>query len=89
MKKTWKIMLTFLVALTLLFGLTACGKKDDVADKDTTLNADGTTIEEGDPDYNVEDDLVECIVALPTQLFYTTGIPVCLWFLNRNKQLFI
>ncbi len=33
----------------------------------------------------VEDDLVECIVALPTQLFYTTGIPVCLWFLNKNK----
>ena len=25
-------------------------------------------------------------MALPTQLFYTTGIPVCLWFLNRNKQ---
>ena len=34
----------------------------------------------------VEDDIVECIVALPTQLFYTTGIPVCLWFLNRNKK---
>ena len=34
----------------------------------------------------VEDDLVECIVALPTQLFYTTGIPVCLWFLNKNKE---
>lgn len=34
----------------------------------------------------VEDDLVECIIALPTQLFYTTGIPVCLWFLNRNKK---
>lgn len=34
----------------------------------------------------VEDDLVEGIVALPTQLFYTTGIPVCLWFLNRNKK---
>ncbi len=34
----------------------------------------------------VEDDLVECIVALPTQLFYTTGIPVCLWFLNKNKK---
>ena len=34
----------------------------------------------------VEDDLVECIVALPTQLFYTTGIPVCLWFLNRDKK---
>ena len=33
----------------------------------------------------VEADLVDCIVALPAQLFYTTGIPVCLWFLNRNK----
>ena len=34
----------------------------------------------------VEDDLVEGIIALPTQLFYTTGIPVCLWFLNKNKK---
>ncbi len=34
----------------------------------------------------VEDDLVECIVALPGQLFYTTQIPVSLWFLNRNKH---
>ena len=34
----------------------------------------------------VEDDLVEGIVSLPTQLFYTTGIPVCLWFLNKNKK---
>jgi len=33
----------------------------------------------------VEDDLVDCIVALPGQLFYTTQIPVCLWFLDRNK----
>ena len=33
----------------------------------------------------VRDDLVDCIVALPAQLFYTTGIPVCLWFLDRNK----
>lgn len=33
-----------------------------------------------------EDDLVECIVAMPSQLFYTTQIPVCLWFLNRNKK---
>jgi type I restriction enzyme M protein len=32
------------------------------------------------------DDLIEGIVALPTQLFYTTGIPVCLWFINRNKK---
>jgi type I restriction enzyme M protein len=34
----------------------------------------------------VEDDLVEGIVAMPTQLFYTTQIPVSLWFLNRNKK---
>ena len=31
-------------------------------------------------------DLVEGIVALPSQLFYSTGIPVCLWFLNRQKS---
>ena len=30
-------------------------------------------------------DLVECIVAMPTQLFYTTQIPVSLWFLAKNK----
>ena len=34
----------------------------------------------------VEDDLVECIVALPGQLFYSTPIPASLWFLNRSKQ---
>jgi type I restriction enzyme M protein len=34
----------------------------------------------------VEDDIVECIVALPGQLFYQTQIPASLWFLNRNKQ---
>lgn len=33
----------------------------------------------------IRDDVVDCIVALPPQLFYTTGIPVCLWFLNRDK----
>lgn len=33
----------------------------------------------------IEDDLVEGIVALPSQLFYSTGIPVCLWFLSKNK----
>ena len=33
----------------------------------------------------VEDDLVDCIVALPGQLFYSTGIPCCLWFLSKNK----
>jgi type I restriction enzyme M protein len=34
----------------------------------------------------VEGDLVECIVALPKQLFYNTGIPACLWFLRREKN---
>ena len=33
----------------------------------------------------IEDDLVEGIVAMPPQLFYTTQIPVSLWFLNRAK----
>ena len=31
-------------------------------------------------------DLVECIIAMPTQLFYTTQIPVSLWFLNNQKK---
>ena len=30
--------------------------------------------------------LVDCIVSLPAQLFYTTGIPACLWFISRNKS---
>ena len=34
----------------------------------------------------IEDDRVDCIIALPGQLFYTTQIPVCLWFLTRNKK---
>jgi type I restriction enzyme M protein len=34
----------------------------------------------------VEDDLVDAIVALPAQLFLTTGIPACLWFLTRDKS---
>ena len=34
----------------------------------------------------VEADLVDCIVALPPQLFLTTGIPACLWFLTRDKS---
>jgi type I restriction enzyme M protein len=33
----------------------------------------------------VEADLVDCMVALPGQLFYGTQIPACLWFLARNK----
>jgi type I restriction enzyme M protein len=34
----------------------------------------------------IEADLVECIVALPDKLFYSTPIPACLWFLTRNKR---
>ncbi len=30
-------------------------------------------------------DLVDCIVALPKQLFYNTGIPACIWFLRRER----
>ncbi len=33
----------------------------------------------------IEADLVDCMVALPGQLFFSTQIPVCLWFLARNK----
>jgi type I restriction enzyme M protein len=34
----------------------------------------------------IEADLVDCMVALPGQLFYSTQIPTCLWFLTRNRQ---
>ena len=34
----------------------------------------------------VEADLVDCIVALPSQLFYNTMIPACLWFISRDKK---
>ena len=34
----------------------------------------------------IEADLVDCMVALPGQLFYSTQIPVCLWFIARNKE---
>jgi len=34
----------------------------------------------------IEADLVDCMVALPGQLFYSTQIPVCLWFLARDKS---
>ncbi len=33
----------------------------------------------------IEADMVDCIITLPGQLFYTTPIPACLWFLTRNK----
>ena len=35
----------------------------------------------------VEADLIECIVALPKQLFYNTGIPACIWFLRRERNI--
>ena len=34
----------------------------------------------------VEGDVVDCMIALPSQLFYSTQIPACLWFLSRNKN---
>ena len=34
----------------------------------------------------VEADVVDCMIALPGQLFYSTQIPACLWFLSRNKK---
>lgn len=34
----------------------------------------------------IQADLVECIVALPKQLFYNTGIPACIWFLRRERN---
>jgi type I restriction enzyme M protein len=34
----------------------------------------------------LENDLVDCMIALPGQLFYTTQIPVCLWFIAKNKK---
>lgn len=34
----------------------------------------------------IDADLVDCMVALPSQLFYNTQIPACLWFLSRNKK---
>ena len=34
----------------------------------------------------IEADLVDCMVALPGQLFYSTQIPVCLWFLAKHKS---
>jgi type I restriction enzyme M protein len=33
----------------------------------------------------IENDIVDCMIALPGQLFFTTQIPVCLWFLTKSK----
>ena len=50
-------------------GSMSSGQKDESAIRKNIINAD----------------LVDCMVALPGQLFYSTQIPACLWFLNRNK----
>lgn len=34
----------------------------------------------------IEEDLVDCMIALPGQLFYSTQIPACLWFLARDRK---
>lgn len=34
----------------------------------------------------IENDLIDCMISLPGQLFYTTQIPVCLWFIAKNKK---
>jgi type I restriction enzyme M protein len=45
------------------------------------------TTSEGEIRKNIiEADLVDCMIALPGQLFYQTQIPVCLWFVARNKK---
>jgi type I restriction enzyme M protein len=46
-----------------------------------------TTSGEGEIRKNIVNaDLVDAIIALPDKLFYTTGIPVCIWIINRNKK---
>ena len=47
----------------------------------TTMSGGEGKIREG----LIRADVVDCIVALPAQLFYTTGIPVCLWFQDCDK----
>ncbi len=34
----------------------------------------------------LQNNLVECIISLPEKLFYTTGIPVSIWIIHRNKK---
>jgi type I restriction enzyme M protein len=40
----------------------------------------------GNTENNVSGDLIECMVALPGQLFTNTQIPACIWFLTKNKK---
>ena len=50
-----------------------------------SLSANATA-ESGIRKNMVNADVVECIVSLPTQLFYSTGIPVSLWILRKGKS---
>ncbi len=46
-----------------------------------------STSSEGDIRKNIiEADFIDCMIAMPSQLFYTTQIPVCLWFVTRSKK---
>ena len=52
-------------------------------------NGSMSTTQSGEGDIRramVEGDVVDCMIALPGQLFYSTQIPACLWFLARNKN---
>ena len=62
MKKTWKVMFLLLLTLSLAFGLMACGGKKQDGQSGSTADGAGTTVEEDNPDYNVEDDLVDGIL---------------------------
>jgi type I restriction enzyme M protein len=45
------------------------------------------TSNEGEVRKNIlKSDLVDCVLMLPKQLFYNTGIPACVWFISRNKK---
>ncbi|HQU91073.1 MAG TPA: N-6 DNA methylase, partial [Pyrinomonadaceae bacterium] len=46
----------------------------------SSQNSEGTIRKE-----MIERDAIECMVALPSQLFFNTQIPACLWFLSKNK----
>src|SRR2546423_2409991 len=47
----------------------------------STQNNEGTIRRE-----MIEQDAIECMVALPSQLFFNTQIPACLWFLSKDKK---
>lgn len=53
--------------------------------------ANGSLSTSSKQEYNIrkgmlEDGVIDCIITLPDKLFYTTGIPVSLWFVRKNKE---